>query len=51
MIMLRTWNFAKKKQHDASGVSNPSDWKWEKDERSGIYYPIEKVPKKRPNKK
>ena len=51
MIMLRTWNFAKKKQHDASGVSNPFDWKWEKDERSGIYYPIEKVPKKRPNKK
>jgi len=49
--MLRSWSFAKRKQHDASGVRNPSDWKWEKDVRQGIYYPVEKVPEKRPKKK
>lgn len=26
-MMNRTWNFAKNKPHDASGISNPSDWK------------------------
>jgi hypothetical protein len=49
-MMNRTWNFAKNKPHDASGISNPSDWKWQKDERIGVYYPTEKVSKKITNK-
>lgn len=38
--MLRNWNYVKNRVHDASGVTEPKDWKWEKDERMGIYYPI-----------
>jgi hypothetical protein len=48
--MNRTWNFVKNKPLDASGISNPSDWKWRKDERVGVYYPTEKVSKKTTNK-
>ena len=48
--MLRTWTFAKNRPHDASGISNPFDWLWEKDARIGIYYPIERVPETHPEK-
>jgi len=41
--MLRTWNYVKKRQHDASGILNPADWEWEKNERINIYYPVIKI--------
>lgn len=34
-----TWNTAKTKKHDASGVSMPEKFMWE--EKSGVYYPAE----------
>jgi hypothetical protein len=35
-----SWDVAKTKPHDASGLSNPEEWDWEK--VHGINYPVPK---------
>lgn len=39
---LRSWAVAKNNTHDASGISAPEKWQWER--VNGVFYPVEKVP-------